>query len=217
MSSSTLIRLCGTAAILAGVLLVAADLLSPTRLFLPLSFQSFSEPTITTSASSFYSALQSKANLLAAVLLLGGLVGLYARQAQSAGLLGLVGFLVAFLGTALLIGFLWTSAFIIPSLVAEMTTEMPELVTGVNPPGFFLSLAAFALGWGMFGVATLRARIYPRKAAVLLVIGALINLLPVPFVGFVFVVAVMWMGFNLLTYEPPLPDAPRFPCKSGDF
>lgn len=208
MSSATLIRLCGTAAILAGVLLVAADLLSPTRLFLPLSFQSFSEPTITTSAS-FYYTLQSKANLLAAVLLLGGLVGLYARQAQTAGLLGLVGFLVAFLGTALLIGFLWTSAFIIPSLVAEMTTEMPELVTGVASPGFYLSLAAFALGWGIFGVATLRARIYPRKAAVLLVIGALMNLLPVPFVGFVFVVAVMWMGFNLLTYEPPLPDPPE--------
>lgn len=33
--------------------------------------------------------------------LLGGLVGLYAKQSEAAGRLGFVGFLVAFLGTAL--------------------------------------------------------------------------------------------------------------------
>ncbi len=209
MSPSNLVRCSGLALMLAGVLLVVADLLSPTHLFFPVGFQSFSEPTIGTGAFLYY-ALQSKANLLAAILLLGGLVGLYARQAQAAGLLGLVGFIVAFLGTALLIGFLWASAFIIPSLAAEIPemVEVPKLLAGVPPPGFFLSLAAFALGWGMFGVATLRARIYPRTTAVLLVICAIINLLPVPFLGFVFAVAVMWMGFNLFTYEPPLPNPP---------
>ena len=204
MSSSTLIRLSGTAAIFAGVLLVAADLLSPTLLFFPLGFQSFSEPTLVTSAPLYY-ALQSKIDLLAAVLLLGGLVGLYARQAQAAGLLGLAAFLVAFLGTALLMGFLWTNAFIVPSLAAKppVLVEAPKLLTGgVTPLGFYLSLAAFALGWGLFGVATLRAGIYPRTAAVLLVIGAIINLLPAPFLGFVFAVAVMWMGFNLFTGRP---------------
>jgi hypothetical protein len=36
-----------------------------------------------------------------AVVLLGGLVGLYAKQSEAAGRLGFVGFLVAFLGTAL--------------------------------------------------------------------------------------------------------------------
>lgn len=36
-----------------------------------------------------------------AVVLLGGLVGLYAKQSEAAGRLGFVGFLVAFLGAAL--------------------------------------------------------------------------------------------------------------------
>ncbi len=201
MSSSTLIRLSGAAAIFAGVLWVAADLLSTTHLFLPLGFRSFSEPTMVTSAPLYY-PLQSKIDLLATVLLLGGSVGLYIRQAQPAGLLGLAGFLVAFLGTALLVGFLWANAFIVPRLEAEIPkpVEAPKLLAGLfPPPGFYLSLGAFALGWGMFGVATLRAGIYPRMAAVLLVIGAIINLLPVPFLGFVFAVAVMWMGFNLFT------------------
>jgi hypothetical protein len=194
LPSSMLIRLSGAAAIFAGVLLVVADLLSLTHLFFPLGFESFSEPTIATSVSHYY-ALQAKTNLLAAVLLLGGLVGLYARQAQAAGLLGLVGFLVAFLGTALLIGFLWSTAFIVPNLAVEA----PTLLGGGPPAAFYPSLVTFALGWGIFGIVTLRAGIYPRMAAVLLVISAIGNLLPVPFLGFVFAVAVMCIGFSLFT------------------
>jgi hypothetical protein len=153
VSSSTLVRLSGAAAIFAGVLLVAADLLSPTHLFFPLGFQSFSEPTTVTSAPLYY-PLQSKIDLLAAVLLLGGSIGLYARQVQAAGLLGLAGFLVAFLGTALVVGFLWANAFIVPSFTAEMPelVEAPELLAGVPPPGFYLSLGTFAVGWGCSGL-----------------------------------------------------------------
>ena len=189
MSPSNLVRCSGLALMLAGVLLVVADLLSPTHLFFPVGFQSFSEPTIGTSASLYY-ALQSKINLLAAVLLLGGLVGLYARQAEAAGLLGLVGFLVAFLGTALLVGILWTNAFVVPSLAVEA----PTLLGGGPPVAFYPSLVAFALGWVIFGIATLRAGRYPRTGTILLIIGALTNLFPLPFTGFVFALAVAWMG-----------------------
>jgi hypothetical protein len=189
MSPSNLVRCSGLALMLAGVLLVVADLLSPTHLFFPVGFQSFSEPTVGTSASLYY-ALQSKINLLAAVLLLGGLVGPYARQAEATGLLGLVGFLVAFLGTALLVGFLWSNAFVVPSLAVEA----PTLLGGGPPAAFYPSLVAFALGWVIFGIATLRAGHYPRTAAILLIIGAVTNLFPLPFTGFVFALALAWMG-----------------------
>ncbi len=190
MSPLNLFRCSGLALMLAGVLLVIADLLSPTHLFFPVGFQSFSEPTIGTSASLHY-ALQSKINLLAAMLLSGGLVGLHARQSEATGLLGLVGFLVAFVGTALLVGILWTNAFVVPSLAVEA----PTLLGGGPPAAFYPSLVAFAVGWVIFGVATLRAGRYPRTGTVLLIIGAVTNLFPLPFTGIVFASAVAWMGW----------------------
>ncbi len=52
--------------------------------------------------------------VVAFFLLLLGLVGLYARQSEEAGKLGLAGFHLAFLGTMLLAGDLWFEAFAVP-------------------------------------------------------------------------------------------------------
>jgi drug/metabolite transporter (DMT)-like permease len=190
MSSSNLIRWAGLAAILAGVLLVVADLLN-----LAIGFDD-DEPFSESATTGIY-ALQSWANLLGAVLLLIGLVGLYARQSETAGPLGLAGFLVAFLGTALVTGLIWASLFIVPNLAVEVPAFLDE---GEGPPpGFFLSLITFALGWLLFGIATLRARVFPRAAAILLMIGAVIAALPLPFTGIVLAIAMAWLGFALFT------------------
>ncbi len=188
MSSLNLIRWGGLAAILAGVLLVVADLLN-----LAIGF----DPDVPFSevATTGIHAFQSVINLLAAVLLLLGLVGLYARQSEAAGPLGLAGFLVAFLGTALLTGFLWTALFIALSLAVVA----PEVLDSGPPPGLFLTLITFGVGWLLFGIATLLARVYPRIAAILLMIGAVIVILPFPFTGVVLGVAVAWLGFALFT------------------
>jgi hypothetical protein len=53
------------------------------------------------------------------VLLQIGLVGLYVRQSEAAGIFGLLGFVVAFLGTALAVGAIWSQLFIVPELVDE--------------------------------------------------------------------------------------------------
>lgn len=57
--------------------------------------------------------------LLAAMLLLLGLVGLYASQLEAAGTLGLVSFLVACAGTTLVGGAVWFELFISPALAAQ--------------------------------------------------------------------------------------------------
>ncbi len=49
----------------------------------------------------------------------------------------------------------------------------------------------------MFGIATLRARVYPRVAAILLIVGAVLLGLPLPGVEIVLAVAVAWLGFTL--------------------
>jgi hypothetical protein len=195
MSSSNLIRWGGLAAMLAGVLLVVAALLD-------LAVDP-DEPVSVTVTTGVY-AFQSAVNLLAVVLLLIGLVGLYVRQSEAAGLFGLVSFLVAFLGTALATGFRWATLFIVPSLAAVA----PGFINEGPPPGFFLMFITFAVGWLLFGIATLRAHVYPRAAAILLVVGSVFSLLPLPLVDIVLAVAVAWMGYVLFiervaAAEPP--------------
>jgi hypothetical protein len=121
---------------------------------------------------------------VAGALLLLGLIGLYARQSEATDVIGLVSFLFALLGTVL-------------ALAGNVWANML---------GY--------LGWALFGVSSLQARVYPRVAAILLIIGALIT---APFSastvgGFgdilvymgmgastVFNVAIIWLGFVLFT------------------
>ncbi len=45
----------------------------------------------------------------------------------------------------------------------------------------------------------LRARVYPRVATVLLIVGALLTFVPVPGFGIVLGVAVTWLGYALFS------------------
>ena len=66
--------------------------------------------------------------------------------------------------------------------------------------GFTLTFVVFLpLGWLLFGVASFRARIYSRAAAILLMVGAVIAGLPIPLTEIVLYVGVAWLGFVLLT------------------
>jgi hypothetical protein len=187
MSSSGLIRWSRLAAMVAAALLVVGDLLNLTVLF---SSEPFSEE-----AKSGSYLFRQVLFLLGVMLLLLGLVGLYTRQSQAAGTLGLVGFLVAYAGTVLVAGFLWANTFVTPALA----TEVPEFLDAGPPPGFFPALITCGVGWLLFGIATLRARIYPRWATILLIVGAVIFVVPLPLTGIVLSVAVGWLGFHLFT------------------
>ena len=65
-----------------------------------------------------------------------------------------------------------------------------------------------ALGWTIFGIATYRARVFPRWLAVGLVVGALLLFVPVQGGSVVFQLAVASMGVLLVTgrAERPSPD-----------
>jgi hypothetical protein len=121
------------------------------------------------------------------VLLLLGLVALYARQLEVVGVPGLVGFLEAFVGLVLVQrGFAWASVLA-------------------------------SLGWALFGGVSINAEVYPGAAAVLLIVGALLSGAANALIGsgllansIVFVVgaliadiifnaAIAWLGFALFT------------------
>ena len=114
-----------------------------------------------------------------------GLVGLYVRQAARAGWTGLVGYLAAEPWFVVVMGFSFVEAFILPRVV----TASPSLVDawmkvfnggtskidlGVLPTLWTLVGVVYILGGLLFGIATFRARILPRGAAVLLALGTLL-------------------------------------------
>jgi hypothetical protein len=120
--------------------------------------------------------VSSGLRLLSIVLLLWGLIGIYGRQSRAAGTFGLWAFVVVFLGTALVAGNTWAEVFVWPTLaqVAPEMLSVPVFTTEASSymsVGLNLSFPLFGIGLILFGVATLRAGVYPRWAAVLLIIG----------------------------------------------
>lgn len=193
MSSSNLMRWSGLAALVGGGLLVVVDVVW--GLLFPGS------PEGAEMASSGWIIL-NMLELLLLVLISLGLVGIYVCQAEQAGVLGLIGFLVFFLGTAMMSGALWSLAFILPWLAVAAPPELLNAEpSGVVIVGFLLTLIFFGLGGLLFGLASLRAGVLPRGAVVLLmvgaVLGAMFDILDLPFSAVVFAAAVAWMGYSL--------------------
>jgi hypothetical protein len=118
--------------------------------------------------------LSSGLRLLSTILLLWALLGIYGRQSREAGTFGLWTFVVAFLGAVLTVGNVWAEVFVWPTLTQVAPNTMSGsimdapsyLVAGLN-----VSFPLFGIGLILFGVATFRSRVYPRWAAVLLIIS----------------------------------------------
>lgn len=179
------VRLGGLTALLVGVLLVISELASLYFLYLyPIIFGHYF-------ALGEWVVVDGYLGRLVSVLLQLGLVGLYARQVRAAGALGVVAFFMSFVGAWFAVGGSFISPFGRPSAFPP-GGELEEFWEAMA--GFTL---VFVLGWALFGVATLRAGIYPRAAGALLIAGSLILILPLPLSGTFFAVAVAWLGYIL--------------------
>lgn len=200
MSSSGLIQRSGLAAILAGVLFVVSDLLDLT--FEPTTGPvGFGTGTFGETDPGALLVLQSALTLLAGVLLLFGLIGLYTHRLEDLGILGLFGFVVAFSGTVMAVGGFWSNIFVARSLAEALAREPLGLMDAASPralsAGFTLSYGLVAAGWFVLGLAALRNRVYPRAAVALLMAGAALTWLPLPLTGVAFGVAVARLGYVL--------------------
>src|SRR5215208_6580220 len=164
---SRFIRAGAWAAIASGLALVASLLLE--WLVVPFEQLGQTEAYLTSSY-----LVSSGLRLLSTILLLWGLIGIYGRQSRAAGTFGLWAFVVAFLGTALQAGNTWAEVFVWPTLAQVAPNMLSGQATETSSylsTGLSLSFPLFGVGLILFGVATLRAGVYPRWSAVLLIIS----------------------------------------------
>ncbi len=182
MSSSNLIRWGGMAAMVAGVLFIAVDLV----VLSVLGFgQSFGESLVPSGL-----LFQSAAAPLAGALLLLGLVGLYARQSEATrqsgatDVIGLVGFLFALFGTVLaLAGNVWANLL---AYFGWALFGVSSLQARVYPPAAAILLTTGALIAAPFSIpvaGTSSVLVYMGTGASIIFNGAVAWLGLVLFLG----------------------------------
>jgi hypothetical protein len=203
ITSATLLRWAGLSALIAGSCYVFVGVFHPANAVESAATARWAVVHVVACAMCFFGLL--------------GLVGLYVRQAARAGWTGLVGFLMLSFWLVAIMGFSFVEAFILPHVV----TASPSLVDawmkvfnggtskidlGVLPTLWTLVGVVYILGGLLFGVASLRARILPRGAALLLALGTLLaplgGLLPLasqPKIAIPTGLALAWMGYALMT------------------
>ena len=180
----------GLAAVAGGVLFTVSD-------FAALLVANLDDPGEEAAADAY--AAWSALSLFTLALLQVALIGLYAPQRETTGTLGWVGFLLSFLGTTVAFFVVLVYAFI----VSSVTPDDPGLVDAGPPGAFILYFPLFSLGWFLLGAAFLKSPVYPRPAALLLVVGAVLTLYPHPLTSVIFSVAVCWLGIALLSGRGP--------------
>ncbi len=147
-----------------------------------------------------------------------GMAGLYARQVEKSGWLGLAGSLLFSVWFVLISSFSFVEAFILPHLATEspafvesllgMFTGIPGTVNlGVLPTLWNISGPMYILGSLLFGIATFRARVLPRWAGGLLTLGAVLipvgGTVPHEYQAKIAMIpiglAMAWLGYALFT------------------
>lgn len=197
MSTVKVIRWSGLASIGAGVVYAIAILLHP---------NGEDVPAIITAAWTPAHVI----GWIADILILLGLIGLYGRQAEKSGWLGLLGFVLALIGVTLESGGNYSSVTLMPYLAEKapelVTTMMNLLPRDVPVPTVVFGLmlvVSRTLGFLLFGIATMRAGVLPRWAGLLLIVGVLLALGSgvSPLIGgvaaVIFGLGLAWLGYAL--------------------
>jgi hypothetical protein len=144
-------------------------------------------------------------------LLAVALVAVYLRQARAAGTFGALAFAVALVGVVEHAGNMWFDGFAAPWIAAVAPAAFAAERTPVLLAGALASYALFGLGWLLFGVSVLRARVLPRAIGIAFLVSGVLGLAAgaAPFgapVGLTFLVLGVWLARTVS--RPPAPATP---------
>ena len=167
------------AAIAGGLLLAAGSALAA----LTAGHQPFSEQVLT---AGFTTAAALR--LTGAILITWGIIGLYLRQADRAGRLGLIAIVASLANMALQIGWIFCDLFAAPSF-AHAAPGVLDHTTGPLTVGFLIAWIG-NVSFVLLGIATWRARVLPRASALGLAIAGAITVVPLPGDGSIYEVII---------------------------
>jgi hypothetical protein len=103
------------------------------------------------------------------------LVALHERLAARLGRYGLIAFLAAFAGTMTQGGNMWFDGFAAPWIAEVAPQAIAAEKTITLQVGALSAYVLFALGWMLFGIALLRARVVPIAVASAVIVGGVLG------------------------------------------
>jgi hypothetical protein len=187
MSESALSRYAGP------IVLIVGAYLTVTHLALEFVFVSFSDLAVMVADPLFrvlnlaYAAAFSGLAIAACAA--------YDKQAREAGTFGLVALCAAIVGTVNLGANMWFEGFAVPWLAGEVPQILTAEKTLFWQVGYLSSYILFSIGWVLFGIASLRARVFPRFISLAIVVGGVIGFLAArPPYGVVLGLALLSLG-----------------------
>ncbi|MCZ8517804.1 hypothetical protein O9H85_37085 [Paenibacillus filicis] len=174
ITAQKLIRSAGFAAMASGILFIVIQTIHPADIL----------SSVTTGRWAIIHCLSVAMCFLGLI----GIAGIYARQVEEAGWLGLAGYLLLSLFYALTMAFQFVEAFISPVLATEapkleesflgiVSGTVGEVNLGALATVYALTGVLYLLGGLLFGIAVLRTGILSRWGAGLLAVSTILPLL----------------------------------------
>lgn len=174
MSASKLSRAAGLFAVLAGLLFIGIQFIHPADDLANVTTGMWAATGYITFAMALFGLI--------------GVTGIYLRQLEKTGVLGLFGFVAMGLFFLLTMAFTFAETLVLPAVVAEAPVFVESFLGIVDGGGTRANLGAlqamgpvvgvlYTAGGVIFGIALFRARIVHPWAAILLAVGAVTPLL----------------------------------------
>ena len=208
ITAENLIRATGPFAIVAGLIFAGIQPIHPPDYL----------PSVTTGTWAAF----MYAKLALCLFFLVGITGIYSRQANRTGWLGLAGFAFLIVTWFLQSVFIFTEGFILPvaaNVAPQFVESFLTLANGTQPTmdigaaGALYGVAGlcYMLGGLVFGIATLRAGVLPKWAAILLAVAAVLTpaaaLVPHELqrlAGIPVGLAIAWLGLGVWSVRQPV-------------
>ncbi len=197
----TLFRLAGLSALLAGICYVLVGIFHPANIPASVITTRWEVVHILACAMSLFGIL--------------GLTGIYVRQAEKTGLVGLIGYLLLSFWLLLIMGFSFVEAFVLPHVAGAAPGFVVSWMGMFNGPAGKFDIGSLSAVWTLtgllyisggllFGLATFRARVLPRWGGALLAlstvlapIGAALPNASQPKLAIPVGIALGWLGYAL--------------------
>jgi hypothetical protein len=171
MAQSLLARSAASLAIIAGVLVVVTRVVIMSTT--PADVESLKAYVLAPTH-----AINSVASIVAFAMLVLALVATYDVQAREARVLGVIALGAAIVGTVFMAGDWWFEAFSVPRLAEVAPSAMDTFTGGRLLAGGLTSFVLFGIGWLLYGIASLRARVFPAAISWAIIVGGVVSGVP---------------------------------------